>query len=564
MNLQQVRCAYNVIAEIDLDQWHQQDSYSNARKWLIEQCELAYKKEYAPDDRIIFYHCQGDFYVKGQHIGLITRNLQVILDALMISNSFIIVVSTNPDIDHELNLISKKSLTGIALNSIQHEGNWQKIALDKSPITVEANYQYGSIDPLKMSLLEMTDREQFLLSQSKTFCMYPWIHLNANPSGLAYPCCMTDHQHPVGNCKTHSLAQIWNNDSMKQIRKGMLSEQELPGCSRCYEQEKSGFFSGRQSANKHHGHHINRVLETNDDGGLDKFEMIYWDIRFSNLCNLRCRSCGHIYSSQWYRDQAALAGPEWRAKYQVLNYAGRYETDMWEQLIEHIDHVEQIYFAGGEPLIMDEHYRILEELEARGKFDVRLVYNTNFTEVHLKDRLVFDYWKKFHSVSVGASLDAMGSRGEYIRKGTKWHKIEHNRQQMLEICPAVDFYVSSTLSILNAWHLPDFHQDWTQRGLIRAQDWNVNILLDPAHYRIDIAPMKYKQRLRVKFENHLEWLRGQDRLNRAVQGYESAVKFMMSTDNTRLLPVFWQKTTELDNLRKERLLEFVPELEALQ
>ena len=74
----------------------------------------------------------------------------------------------------------------------------------------------------------------------------------------------------------------------------------------------------------------------------------------------------------------------------------------------HIDYVEQIYFAGGEPLIMDEHYRILEELERRGMFDVRLVYNTNFTQVRLKDRYVFDFWKKFKNVSVGASLDAMG------------------------------------------------------------------------------------------------------------------------------------------------------------
>ena len=343
----------------------------------------------------------------------------------------------------------------------------------------------------------------------------------------------------------------------------MLSEQPIEGCARCYEQERSGFFSGRLSANKHHGHHIGRIAETNADGRLDRFEMIYWDIRFSNLCNLRCRSCGHIYSSQWYQDQARLAGPEWKANNQVLNYAGRHETDMWQQLLEHIDHVEQIYFAGGEPLIMEEHYRILEELERRGRFDVRLIYNTNFTEVKLKDRLVFDYWRKFDSVSIGASLDAAGTRGEYIRKGTRWAQVEDNRLRMLEICPNVDFYVSSTLSILNAWHLPDFHRDWTERGLVKAQDWNVNILLDPDFYRIDIAPIKYKQRLRMKFDEHLEWLRPLDKLHRATQGYESAVNLMMGNDNTSLLQQFWHQTTELDGIRKETLLECIPELEAL-
>jgi hypothetical protein len=192
-----------------------------------------------------------------------------------------------------------------------------------------------------------------------------------------------------------------------------------------------------------------------------------------------------------------------------------------------------------------------------------LIYNTNFTQTKLKDRLVFDYWKKFDSVAVGASLDAMGMRAEYIRKGTDWAVVEENRRRMIEICPNVDFYISPTLSIMNAWHLPDFHKSWTEQGLIRPQDLNVNILQDPAHYRIDIAPIKYKQRLRVKFEEHLEWLRPLDRLNRATVGFESAINFMMSTDNTHLLDNFWRKTHQLDEIRKERLLDSIPELEAL-
>jgi hypothetical protein len=177
--------------------------------------------------------------------------------------------------------------------------------------------------------------------------------------------------------------------------------------------------------------------------------------------------------------------------------------------------------------------------------------------------VVFDYWKKFKSVAVGASLDAMGPRAEYIRKGTNWDQVERNREQMIELCPNVDFYVSPTLSIMNAWHLPDFHRNWTERGLINAQDLNVNILQDPAYYRIDIAPMKYKQRLRIKFEEHLDWLRPQDKLQRATVGFESAVKFMLATDNTQLIDTFWRKTHQLDNIRDEKLLDIIKELEAL-
>jgi organic radical activating enzyme len=344
----------------------------------------------------------------------------------------------------------------------------------------------------------------------------------------------------------------------------MLSDRAVDACTKCYEQEAAGFFSGRQSANKHHGHLVDRVDSTQPDGHLDQFQLTYWDIRFSNLCNLSCRSCGHIFSSSWYQDQAKLAGGDWAKKHTVLNYAGRTETDIWEQLVPHLDYVEQIYFAGGEPLMMKEHYNILDELERRGRFDVRLIYNTNFTHIRLKDRSVFDYWRKFDSVAVGASLDAMGPRAEYIRKGTEWDTVEHNRMQMLEVCPKVDFYVSPTLSIMNALHLPAFHRSWVDQGFIRPQDLNVNILQDPAYLRIDIAPAKYKQRIRVAYEEHLAWLRPRDPLQRATVGFESAINFMMATDNSALLPKFWSKTLELDGIRKENILEVIPELEALQ
>ena len=424
-------------------------------------------------------------------------------------------------------------------------------------------YNYSSTDPVKIQLADLDKKKQFLLAESKTFCIYPWIHLHAYPTGEAYPCCHSEMNYPVGNCKTNTLKEIWNSEPQKKLRVDMLSENTNVACGRCYEQEQSGFFSGRKSANKHHGHQIDRIDHTTDTGHVDEFAMTYWYIRFSNLCNLRCRSCGSIFSSQWYQDQVKIAGPEWAIKNTALNYAGQHETDMWEQLIEHIDHVEQIYFAGGEPLMMEEHYLILEELERRKRFDVRLIYNTNFTQVKLKNRSVFDYWKKFESVAVGASLDAMGPRAEYIRKGTVWKVVEENRKNMIEICPDVDFYISPTLSIMNALHLPDFHKDWVEKGLIHPQDLNVNILQDPMHFRIDIAFGEYKEQIQQKFEKHLEWLRPLDNLHRATVGFESAITFMNKIDNAKLIDTFWAKTSELDYIRNEDILDVIPELSAL-
>jgi len=418
------------------------------------------------------------------------------------------------------------------------------------------SYNYNSTDLVRPT--ELTTREEFLLKDSKTFCIYPWIHLHAYPTGEAYPCCHAEMGvGQVGNCRVNTLEEIWQDKPMQQLRADMLSETPHATCTRCYEQEASGFFSGRKSANKHHGHHIKK-LESNT------FEMTYWDIRFSNLCNLSCRSCGHIFSSSWYQDQAKLAGGNWKAQNKVLNYAGRTETDMWTQLEPHLDYVEQVYFAGGEPLLMEEHYRILDELVKRKRFDVRLIYNTNFTHTDLKGRSVFEYWKQFKSVAVGASLDDMGLRGEYIRKGTNWGVVKQNRRDMLAICPDVDFYISPTLSIMNAHHLPDFHRDWVAKGLIRAGDLNVNILQDPLHYRIDIATAEYKAVLTAKWRSHIEWLRPLDPLGRATQGFESAIAFMNATDNTPLIDTFWRKTYELDSIRKENILDVIPELKALK
>jgi sulfatase maturation enzyme AslB (radical SAM superfamily) len=553
---------YDVIGTIDLACWS--DDYETSRQWLMQRLQELHRVSYAPDQRIVIQH-QSDIYVKGDSIGLKLRLLQVLLNELDITSSFVLVRSTNPNIGMEMADIS--AINQDPDNQIQYQmipGHWTHDTLSKHPASRSEQYQYGSVNPIHIRLQDLDDRKKFLLSESKTFCMYPWVHLHAYPTGDAWPCCHAEMKvGAIGSVKTHTLDQLANSEAMRQLRRDMLAEQPNDYCVRCYEQEQAGFFGGRQSANKHHGHHIHKIDFTRSDGSLSQFQMTYWDIRFSNLCNLRCRSCGHIFSSSWYADQKQLAGSGWNGQ-SAMFYAGRTETDMWEQLLPHLDYVEQIYFAGGEPLMMDEHYRILDELERRGRFDVRLIYNTNFTQVKLKNRYVFDYWRRFKSVAVGASLDAMGPRAEYIRKGTDWSVVVANRRKMLEICPEVDFYISPTLSIMNALHLPDFHRDWVEAGLLKPQDLNVNVLQDPVHYRVDIAPVDLKRQIREKIQGHLAWLRPLDQLNRATQGFESALNFMDATDNSHLIPVFWQKTQQLDDIRQETLLDIIPELAILR
>lgn len=556
---------YDVLSIVNLDDWYSFDP-SERPTWLRQIILSLHREKFEQNERIIFTLSQGDEYLTNSlpGAGLIITSLVELLNEIDISNFFVVIIAkSDPDLREAEQWARDHSHDPIAITFDWWE---QADEIYQKKIVKQANfgYAYNSRIPLGVEIKNFDDREKYLLLKSQHFCIYPWLHLYVEPSGRTFPCCGTiyDNDSSLGNTNQSRLDQIWNNERMSLLRKNMLQDQPSRGCERCYEQERSGFFSMRNSANKHHGRHINKIKQTNSDGTLPMFEMVYWDVRFSNLCNLKCRSCGPSFSSSWYQDQTALA-PDYAKTHKALIFAGKYETDLWEQLIDHIDHVEQIYFAGGEPLMMDEHYRILEELERRKKFDVRLIYNTNFTQVKLRDRLVFDYWKKFKSVSVGASLDAMEARGEYIRKGTVWQQVEENRTKMIEICPAVDFYISATLSIMNAWHLPDFHRCWSDQGLIKPRDFNINILTDPKEYRLDIGTSVFKEKIKNKYHDHLAWLSSADDLRRASNGYQSAINFMMATDNSHLLDKFWHKTHQMDKIRNECVRDVLPELEGL-
>jgi radical SAM protein with 4Fe4S-binding SPASM domain len=432
---------------------------------------------------------------------------------------------------------------------------------DKQQDDYYKNHHYHTRKPVYVSEDDLRPDQLDRLTKSDVFCMIPWIHMHAFPDGRAYPCCLGDDRHPIGNFKKDSMATVWNQAAYKTMRKNMLEEKSCKECSKCYEQEANGFVSMRNSTNKNFGQHISIVDQTKDDGTFEDFKLRYYDIRFSNLCNFTCRTCGGWFSSSWYTEEEELYG---KRNYPKIMFAGRTETDMWEQLVPHIPYLEQVYFAGGEPMMMEEHYRILKELVKREMFDVKLIYNTNFSRLTLKDDSVLDYWKLFSNVSVGASLDAMGPRAEYIRKGTKWDQIERNREQMLAACPNTDFYVSSTVSLYNVHHLPDFHREWVTKGFIKPQDWNINILQGPTRDRIDTLPNELKDQIRDKVREHIQWLAPQDHLKRAVSGYEGIIKFMYQDSKTHLLHEFFRVNDTHDAYRKESFDQTFPELEILR
>ncbi len=429
-------------------------------------------------------------------------------------------------------------------------------------------YVYNERAPYFADKEKLTDEQWSRLTESNTFCMMPWVHMHAFPDGRAYPCCLADYWHPVGDLRKSTMEQVWNERPLRDMRKNMLTDQKNVQCTKCYEQEANGFFSMRNDANRNYGHHIAEVDQTKEDGTHPEFKIRYWDVRFSNLCNFSCRSCGPIFSSNWYNDHVKL----YNRKPDVLGrdmlrveYTAGDEDAMLEQMLPHIPYLEQVYFAGGEPLIMKEHYFMLEKLIEHNKTDIRIQYNTNFSELRFKDKHVFDYWQHFKNVSVGASLDASGARAELMRKGTDWSQVEKNRERMMREVPHVDFYISATISAMNVLHVLAFHREWVQLDLINAKDFNVNICQSPDWYRADIFPQDFKEKyIKPAYEKHIAWLEPQDKLQRATNGFKSALNFIMGTDRSDQLPRFREEIAKLDAIRNEDFWATFPELSTIK
>lgn len=386
--------------------------------------------------------------------------------------------------------------------------------------------------------------------------------MHAFPNGNVYPCCGSTMDLSFGNLKEKTMAEIWNNEQFRELRKNMMENQPSEACQKCYEKEQTGFFSMRNYQNRYLGHHVSEVDKTSDDGYHPEFKLRHYDIRFSNLCNLACRSCGDIFSSLWRRDAKNYG---WVSKDTPnVDYAGRFKTDMWEQLQPHIPYIENIYFAGGEPLIMEEHYRLLKELISLGRTDVNLTYNTNFSELDFKGESVLELWKEFKTVSIGASLDASYERAELMRHGTNWAKVVRNRERMLREAPHVDLYISCTLGIMNSYNITELHREWSDLGLIKPRDFSINILQSPPWLRIDVLPEHHKKQLTERYTEHLKWLEPQDDLNRASSEYRAAIQFMNADDKSNLLGKFKQTVQVLDNLRDEDFWRTFPEFKDLQ
>jgi MoaA/NifB/PqqE/SkfB family radical SAM enzyme len=422
--------------------------------------------------------------------------------------------------------------------------------------------------PKKVLLDNSTPEEVF--ENTKHYCPLLWCHLHVNTLGDVQPCCMAPFGSSLGNINDESFDEIWNGEPMKKLRVELLEDRAISTCVGCYEKEQSGNWSLRKaSIIKHHNNVKEHLKTTTYDGESKDSKPTYWDIRFSNICNMRCRMCGHFSSSKWFNDAKRLS-EEFdnhmylgHAQNQAIIKGVEDSAGLLDRLDEYLPYVQELYFAGGEPMIMEEHYRILKRLDELGLYDTFIRYNTNFLQLYYKDKDILSLWKKFKNVSCSASLDSYGKRAELIRKDTVWGDIENNMQRVLTEAPHVKINIAPTVQILNILSVTDLHKDWCERGWLGPNDMFFNILHTPDFYNLKALPPVLKKEATAKLLAHLEWL--QEKYSESLYSVRNTIMNTIAYMNSEQKPEIWlyelvKQTKQLDIVRNENTPEVFPEL----
>lgn len=393
-----------------------------------------------------------------------------------------------------------------------------------------------------------------MTAPTKTFCILPWIHLYSNPDGSVLPCCVGDWQQPMGNVQNAKIENIFNNKNFKDMRKNMLAGKKCSQCNACYRDEDAGNSSFRKHSNEQFSKYIDSAVnETNEDGSVDDFKLRYLDVRWSNICNFKCRSCGPLYSSSW----AVEHGNK-----KVFTFAGGVNNDaLYEQFLPHFNTIEEFYFAGGEPLLTDKHYDILEYLIENNRTDVKLRYNSNMSVLGYKNKNVLEMWKKFSNVYIGASLDSWGDRAEYIRHGTDWAVVEDNLRKIKDEAPHIHLQTNTVVSILNIKTLTQFVDYMIDNNLIDVKNYNPHFynVINPDFLSLGLLTDVERKEIITKLEQYAKNKGGN--IEYALQAVINELKSI--NHNNKLIDLFRKEISYYDIKRNENIKNTFPELEEL-
>ncbi len=446
------------------------------------------------------------------------------------------------------------------------------------------------------------------ISGSNTFCILPWIHFATRPNGDMRLCCSSNASgagmdHTVGLVKNEKGApanfgretpmSAWNNEYMKSVRRIMLEGNIPNSCSKCFQEESKGVASKRvweTGSWIEEGLNIEDIISnTNSDGTVPE-KLVYLDLRLGHTCNLKCVMCSPHDSSRWVDEhkkiyplfQSEEIKNQMRWDQKSFNNYWHENPDFWKEMYAQIPNLKQVYFAGGEPLMIKEHKLFLEEIIRQGYADKILIrYNTNGL---LLDEEIIDLWTRFKKVKVGFSIDAMSDRNYYIRYPSDWNTIERNLHRLDNTPENIQVSIATAIQILNIKHLPDFAR-WKVKqnfkkvnfenvtGGIQAGGgiFNMHLLYIPTFLSIRCLPPEDKAEVRQIFAEFANWLNENYRQDKDFwkdnpygwKRWQAVLDFMDAEDHSNLLPAFKEYINKLDISRNISIKDFIPEVSHL-
>jgi organic radical activating enzyme len=432
---------------------------------------------------------------------------------------------------------------------------------------------------------------------SNTFCPIPWIFQAARANGDLRVCCQANVTKNKGvirkpdgsafNAGCDNLDESRNAELMKVMRLNMLNNVWSEECGRCKQEEENGLVSRRSYENEQWKYSIDTAKqETLNDGSIDieKTPVRYYDLRFGNFCNLKCRMCGPTDSDSWYEDWIKLTGTnryndtsgivtinEINGKLVTGEYDWPNYEPFWETLEINAKNIEHVYFAGGEPMLIERHYDFLERCVEQGvSKNIIIEYNTNMSTIPTR---VTNLWKQFKQVRIGASVDGMEEVLEYQRYPAKWEKVLKNLKVVDELPDNIVSWIAFTVTAYNVNHMIDFMK-WklTKSGFKKINSSNrrpiitYHVAHHPKHLNIRVLPDEYKKEVSDRFNDFLLWV-NEGYFNTHVKRHATEiVNGILSYMNTQSYYTehwteFVDYTQKLDTIRNESIVEIEPKLE---
>jgi len=177
-----------------------------------------------------------------------------------------------------------------------------------------------------------------------TKCILAYTSLYVDPDGTIKPCCIADSFEDDKNWNDHDTIEgLYNSPQLKAVRKGMEEGNPPSVCDVCF---KKGNML-KDNWNEMWGDKFDDPTLINPDYSINKLQ--YLDVRFSNLCNLRCRMCGPSLSSSWHDELKEIYGTGFSDNTQKFIKIGKTPVDKFKD--EDLDSIQHLYLAGGEPFI---------------------------------------------------------------------------------------------------------------------------------------------------------------------------------------------------------------------